>query len=91
MADLEPAELGDLLQAAQRSQAWLARQLGIRAETISHWMHGSWPIPQSRHDRIRSLLTPEVVLSSEDIVRLRSGASVERGGVSVSYESKGKN
>ena len=86
MTALGPDELGDRLKMADRSQVWLARQLGIRAETVWHWLRGDWAIPASRHDRIRALLAPEasISLSVDDLAVLRRGEVVERGGVSVS-------
>jgi hypothetical protein len=83
---LDAGELVDLLRLSQRSQAWLARKLEVRAETVWHWLHGDWAIPASRHDRIRALLAPEasISLSVDDLAVLRRGEVVERDGVSVS-------
>jgi hypothetical protein len=111
MTDLDPDELRDMLQAAQRSQAWLARHLGIRAETVSHWMQGKWPIPASRHDRIRALLATDPdaerlrlaitrifcdrcesdKIAAECLSVMPELCHTARGGVSVSYKTKGKN
>lgn len=56
---LPPDELVALLADAEKSQAWLGRRLGVRAETVWHWVHGDWEIPEPRHGQIRELLSPK--------------------------------
>lgn len=57
---MTPDELRDLLSDAERSQGWLARQLGVAENTVFRWAHtsGAWPIPDSRVGAIRELLAP---------------------------------
>lgn len=55
---LDADELRSLREGAERSQAWLARQLGVAANTVYFWERGEWPIPESRHTLIREMLSP---------------------------------
>jgi DNA-binding transcriptional regulator YdaS (Cro superfamily) len=53
---MDDSELRDLLTTGGRSQVWLARQLGVRPNSVWLWAHGRMPIPDSRAERIRALL-----------------------------------
>lgn len=44
------------LQAKERSQAWLARQLGVKRQLISLWVYDRQPFPAARRAQIAALL-----------------------------------
>lgn len=51
------ADLRTLLIESGRSQKWLAGQLGVAANTVNGWATGRLPIPATRDDAIRGLLS----------------------------------
>lgn len=57
-AEMPAQELRDLLNAAERGQEWLARQLGYSKASVSAWACGRQAIPVEQHVVIRRLLEP---------------------------------
>ena len=51
------ADLRTLLIESGRSQKWLAGQLGVAANTVNGWATERLPIPASRDESIRGLLS----------------------------------
>lgn len=56
MADAFWALVSGRLQVAERSQAWLARRLGVSRSLVNQWMLGRTPAPSERQRQVAGLL-----------------------------------
>lgn len=54
--DTPQTRIAKRLEEQERSQAWLARKLGVKRQTVGEWVRGDTACPRSRQAQIKLFL-----------------------------------